>query len=312
MSPADNQRLLFERPANTCGLAETVGVGLPRTIPKVIVPPLKCQGIKTKLVNFIASNVRWNGKGRWIEPFLGSGVVLFNMRPERALVSDTNKHIIRLYADIQSGKIDEHLVRGYLEEAARELSKNGEDYYYQVRQTFNSSGEPLALLFLNRSCFNGIMRFNKRGEHNVPFCRKPNRFNPAYITKICNQVKRVRRMIRSHGWEFRATTWRETIEHVNEDDFVYCDPPYIGRHTDYYNRWSDDEACALPRAVKKLPCGFAVSMWYENKYRKNTHVDTEWSGCAVRTFSHFYHVGSTESLRNRMTEALIINSACAS
>jgi DNA adenine methylase len=90
---------------------------------------------------------------------------------------------------------------------------------------------------------------------------------------------------------------------------VYCDPPYIGRHADYYNRWSDEEARALPDAIKALPCGYAVSMWQENKYRKNEHIQNEWSGCTVKSFSHFYHVGSTESLRNEMTEALITNAA---
>ena len=66
---------------------------LPKHIDRVVVPPIKCQGIKTKLVDFIASTIKWNGNGRWIEPFVGSGVVLFNIQPEKALASDTNKHI---------------------------------------------------------------------------------------------------------------------------------------------------------------------------------------------------------------------------
>jgi DNA adenine methylase len=70
---------------------------LPTIISKISVPPIKCQGIKTKLIPFIAENIEWNGKGKWIEPFLGSGVVLFNIQPDIALISDTNKHIIELY-----------------------------------------------------------------------------------------------------------------------------------------------------------------------------------------------------------------------
>ncbi|MGB9738314.1 DNA adenine methylase [Chloroflexus sp.] len=77
--------------------------GLPRTVKQVIVPPLKCQGIKTKLVQFILSNISWNGKGRWIEPFLGSGVVLFNVQLGRALLNDVNPHIIRLSQIIYEG-----------------------------------------------------------------------------------------------------------------------------------------------------------------------------------------------------------------
>jgi len=78
---------------------------LPKNIRKVLIPPIKSQGIKTKLVKFILSNISWDGKGRWVEPFLGSGVVLFNVQPERALVNDINPHIISLYQMIYDGKL---------------------------------------------------------------------------------------------------------------------------------------------------------------------------------------------------------------
>jgi len=87
--------------------------GLPRTVKQVIVPPIKCQGMKKKLVKVILSNVYWNGKGQWIEPFLGSGVVLFNVRPERALVNDINPHIVRLYQMIYAGNLPPEEVRTY-------------------------------------------------------------------------------------------------------------------------------------------------------------------------------------------------------
>ena len=73
------------------------------------VPPIKTQGIKTKLVGFILGNVDWDGfagqGGRWIEPFLGSGVVLFNARPRMARSGDANVHIVDFYTGIQSGRI---------------------------------------------------------------------------------------------------------------------------------------------------------------------------------------------------------------
>jgi DNA adenine methylase len=95
--------------------------GLPRTVKQVIVPPIKCQGIKTKLVKFILSNISWNGNGRWIEPFLGSGVVLFNVQPERALVNDINPHIIRLYQMIYDGSLSSEEVRAYLTAEGKKL-----------------------------------------------------------------------------------------------------------------------------------------------------------------------------------------------
>jgi DNA adenine methylase len=285
---------------------------LPKPRVMAVVPPVKCQGIKTKLVPFIGQSLRWTGAGRWFEPFLGSGVVLFSLCPERAVASDTNKHIIRLYSDIQAGRIDETVVRRYLEQAGARLARKGEDYYYEVRQAFNEQGNPLDFIFLSRSCFNGLMRFNKKGHFNVPFCRKTMRFSPSYITKICNQVKKVRQIIKGRAWEFRISDWRAALAGIQPDDFVYCDPPYIGRHTDYYNGWTDQDATLMARTIRALPCGFAVSMWQQNKYRANPHIADDWDGCLVKTFAHFYHVGSTESLRNNMTEALIIRPHFAS
>ena len=71
-------------------------------------PPIKTQGIKTKLVPLIwESASSCSGKGKWIGPFLGSGAVLLNLSPQRALVGDTNEHIIRFYLDIQRGQLED-------------------------------------------------------------------------------------------------------------------------------------------------------------------------------------------------------------
>jgi DNA adenine methylase len=280
---------------------------LPIDIAKVTVPPLKTQGIKTKLVPFILRSSKWDGRGRWIEPFMGSGVVLFNSQAERVLGADSNKHIIALYNAIQAGTLSTQSVRLFLEKEGRILRDVGESHFYAVRERFNQQGDPHDFLFLNRSCFNGIMRFNKKGRFNVPFCRKPERFGRMLVTKICNQVGRITAIMRSrpNGFEFVVQDWRETLSSARPADFVYLDPPYIGRHADYFNQWSETEAAALADRVKQLPCGFAVSMWLENTHRRNEHFDAAWSELPYRTASHFYHVGSHESLRNEMAEALI-------
>ncbi|MEW5718838.1 MAG: Dam family site-specific DNA-(adenine-N6)-methyltransferase, partial [Chloroflexota bacterium] len=281
-------------------------LGLPRQVRYVVVPPIKCQGIKTKLVRFILTNIRWNGEGCWIEPFLGSGVMLFNAQPERAIVNDVNPHIINLYRRIYDGSLTPQMVKEHLTREGKQLLRNDEDHYYLVRERFNQSGDSLDFLFLNRSCFNGVMRFNRKGEFNVPFCRKPDRFRQAYITKIVNQVARISKTMRDKDWEFRIGDWRDCLQHASADDFVYLDPPYIGRHTDYYDQWSEQDAGDLARAAQALPCGFALSMWKENKYRANPHLAQYWRETMMRTFTHFYHVGSTEDLRNSMEEALLI------
>jgi DNA adenine methylase len=278
-----------------------------------IVPPIKCQGIKTKIVRAILSSQPKDACGRWIEPFCGSCVVPLNARPERALLCDSNEHIIRFYADVQSGNITSGLVREYLLDQGARLKRQGKDVYYEIRDQFNREPNSLAFIFLNRACFNGVMRFHRRGKFNVPFCRKPERFARAYITKITNQVAMCARILGSVNWVFQRADFRETLALVTESDFVYADPPYAGRHVDYYNSWSEKDERDLTVSLKKLPGKFLLSTWFKNKYRTNPNVAREWNAAdfTINTCEHFYHVGPTEDLRNSMTEALISNFAVA-
>lgn len=279
---------------------------LPKEINKIIVPPIKCQGIKTKLVPFIASSIKWSGKGYWLEPFLGSGVVLFNINPDKAIISDKNEHIINFYKDIQNNKVNSRIAREYLEYHGNELSNKGEEYYYEIRDKFNRDKESLDFLFLTRSCFNGVMRFNSKGNFNVPFCKKNDRFQKAYVTKIVNQIKNIECIIMNKDWTFISCDWRDLFEKATFGDFIYLDPPYIGRHTGYVGDWTEEEAHELSVYARETQAGFALSMWRENKYRKNEHLDNSWSGYSSYDFDHFYHVGSSEDLRNKMIETLIM------
>ncbi len=272
----------------------------------VQVPPLKIQGIKTKAIPFIRDSVEWEGHGRWIEPFVGSAVVPINIKPDHALLGDANPHLIRFYEAIQQGTVTSTTVRTFLEREGTCLLRNGQEHYYQVRDRFNRSGDPHDFLFLNRACFNGLVRFNRKGHFNTPFCRKPERFRPAYITKICNQVQRAADGMAGKAWEFVCADWSDILREARKGDFVYCDPPYAGRFTDYFNSWTDDDASDLEHALKGLPCPFLYSMWSENKYRKNERLHDVFSGYEIRTFSHFYHLGATEDLRNKMVEALVV------
>jgi len=281
---------------------------LPFDIDHVGVPPIKCQGIKTKLVPFIFSSVEWDPErsGRWIEPFLGSGVVALNLAPQRALLADTNKHIIGFYQAIQSGELNGVAVREYLTAEGERLSEQGERHYYEVRERFNENGSAFDFLFLNRACFNGLVRFNRRGKFNTPFGHKPERFSRAYVTKIVNQVIWAAKQMQGKDWEFRVASWEEVLREAQPDDFVYMDPPYIGRHTDYYNSWDGREAERLAVISRGLPCGYALSMWLQNRHRRNEHIMDCWPGLEIRVCGHFYHVGSTETLRGEMDEALVI------
>jgi DNA adenine methylase len=282
----------------------------PRSVrPKA--PPIKTQGIKTKLVPFILQSFSWDGRGKWIEPFVGSGAVVFNAAPRQALIADTNKHIIHFYKSIQDCTLTPADARDYLEVEGAKLEALGADHFYAVRKRFNETGSPLDFLFLSRACFNGVMRFNKKGGFNVPFCKKDGRFAKAYVTKICNQIAWVAGIIRRGDWTFVCQDWRMTLAQAEEGDFTYVDPPYVGRHTGYFDSWSDESAVELATALKALPCGFAYSMWQSNKYRHNDHIQECFPSYPAVTHSHFYHVGSTESLRNEVKEALVVHPANA-
>ncbi|OLA36481.1 MAG: DNA adenine methylase [Phascolarctobacterium succinatutens] len=273
---------------------------------KIIVPPIKCQGIKTKLVPFIKEHVKRNPNGLWIEPFVGTGVVAFNMRPKHALLIDKNQYIIALYKDIQNKKITATIVREFLEYHGPKLLEKGKDYYLEIREQFNNNGEPLFFLFLNRSDFNGMIRFNRKGKFNVPFCQKPNRFAKAYITKICNQVERVAEVIADNDWRFENGSWKEAFQAAGEDDYIYLDPPYIGRDTSYVGEWPDEEAVALAEYSHQTAANVCLSMWKENEFRRNEHLFQYWSDFTWHEYNHFYHIGAKERNRHPMVELLAI------
>ncbi len=275
---------------------------------KTITPPLKSQGIKTKLVPWIKS-VMPDFTGRWIEPFFGTGAVGFNIKSRRAILSDTNPHIIKFYSDLKDGVITPHLIREYLTiegEYLRTAGNNGYEHYTLIKNRFNERHSGLDFLFLSRTGFNGMMRFNKKGEWNIPFCKKPNRFAPAYITKIVNQTSVVKKVI-TDDWDFRTQSFENIIPLATENDIIYCDPPYYGRYVDFYNGWSLDDEERLFNLLSNTPARFILSTWHHNDYRRNEMIDTFWGNFNILTQDHFYHSGGKIENRQAVVEALVCN-----
>lgn len=277
------------------------------TMDKIYVPPIKIQGIKTKLVSFIREHSLLSEQTVWIEPFMGSGVVGFNIAPSAAIFADTNPHIIAFYNQIKEQKITSYIVKQFLEEEGEKLSKGDSSYYYEVRERFNQNHAPLDFLFLNRSCFNGMIRFNREFAFNVPYGHKPQRFSKAYITKIANQVAHVEHLLREHDWSFLCQSFEDTIRLADEASFIYCDPPYIGRHVDYYDSWDEEAELRLRRALIASKAPFMLSTWDHNAHRNNEYLEQIWDFCHKITQEHFYYVGAKEINRNSVTEALLTN-----
>lgn len=274
---------------------------------KVLTPPIKSQGIKTKLVPWIASVVPEDFTGHWIEPFLGTGVVAFNIAPKRALLSDINPHLIEFYRALSEDRISPALVKTYLEWEGELLRTNGEAHYYYIRDRFNDAGSPLDFLFINRAGFNGMIRFNQKGKFNIPFCRKPNRFAQAYVTKIVNQTAWAQRTIKAREFAFLCQDFETTLATATAGDIIYCDPPYIERHVDYYGGWDEEHERKLERSLHDSAAKFILSTWHHNDFRSNTYIDALWSRYTVLKREHFYHVGAQEKNRNPVIEALVTN-----
>lgn len=273
---------------------------------KIIVPPIKCQGIKTDLVEWIKSKINLSYK-TWYEPFCGTCVVGFNIKPKKAVFSDNNPHLINFYQGIKSKTITYNIVRNFLENEGEKLLQGNGEYYYEVRNRFNNLKDPLDFLFLNRACFNGLIRFNSKGGFNTPFCKKPNRFAKSYITKITNQVKAISEIILDNDYDFIYQDFVNTIKLATENDLIYCDPPYIDRHADYFTSWNIKHERTLYDSLKDSNAKFILSTWHSNRFRTNEAIENIWSEFKIDTREHFYFVGGKEGNRNSMSEALIMN-----
>ena len=281
----------------------------------VIIPPIKSQGIKTKLVPWINDIILRSGidvaKANWIEPFFGTGVVGLNtIVGGQRIVGDTNPHIINFYNGIQNGTITPFNMREYLTREGKMLSEADEDGYVHfrtVKNRFNAEHNPFDFIFLSRAGFNGMMRFNRKGEWNIPFCKKPDRFAPAYITKICNQIGESTKVIRRYDWHFNNQDFIETIRQAQKGDLIYCDPPYFGRYVDYYNGWTAQDEEKLFNALSETPAKFILSTWHHNEFRSNDMIDKFWGRFNIQTQEHFYHSGGHIENRHAMVEALVFN-----
>lgn len=275
---------------------------------KVIIPPIKSQGIKTKLVPWIKA-ISPVTDGKWIEPFLGTGVVALNMGFKKAILNDTNPHIIKLYQDIKDNIITPEIVRSYLVtegDKLRNAEEEGYEHFRFIKDRFNKEFSSLDFIFLSRAGFNGMMRFNKQGHWNIPFCKKPNRFAQAYITKIVNQIIQAKRQIKP-DWLFYNKVFSNIIPLANDSDIIYCDPPYFGRYVDYYNGWTEENEELLFNQLNETKAKFILSTWHHNDFRENEMIKKYWDKFNIITRDHFYHSGGKIENRNTIVEALVCN-----
>ncbi|MGL4859325.1 MAG: adenine-specific DNA-methyltransferase, partial [Enterobacteriaceae bacterium] len=177
---------------------------------------LKWAGGKYPLINEIR---RLLPEGeQLIEPFVGAGTVFLNTHYDEYILADINSDLIGLYNIVK--KYSERFVRD-----ARELFSpeyNAPESYYQLRDEFNASENPyrraLLFLYLNRHCYNGLCRYNQKGDFNVPFgqYKKPY-FPEEEIFGFAHKAKRA---------TFICRHYDKTLAKARSGSVVYCDPPY--------------------------------------------------------------------------------------
>ena len=193
-----------------------------------LIPPLKWAGGKRWLLPHLAPLWRPHASRRYVEPFCGGLAAPLGLRPKRALLNDVNPHLINFYTQLQRGL------------NVTIPMKNEEASFYAHRSRFNelirngerSSAEAAQLFYyLNRTCFNGLCRFNQSGEFNVPF----GRHNSIPYTTDFNRFPAV-----LQNWTFSSNDI-ESLS-VDKEDFIYADPPYDVEFTTYSAggfKWED-------------------------------------------------------------------------
>ena len=186
-----------------------------------ILPILKWVGGKRQLLGSL-SPLFPEGYDVYCEPFLGGGAVLFHLKPGRAVVNDVNEDIINLY----------RVVKTDVESLIDKLKtfENTSECYYQVREwdrdrvayaNMSSVDRAARVLFMNRTCFNGVYRVNSKGFFNVPYGRYK---NPIIVDEV--NLRAVSRYFNEANIDFRFGDYADIFGDLPQNSFVYLDPPY--------------------------------------------------------------------------------------
>jgi DNA adenine methylase len=237
-------------------------------------PFLKWAGGKGQLLDafqkFYPAKLREGGIENYCEPFVGGGAVFFDIAQKfsikSALLCDINEDLILTYLVIQKKvpNLMEQLDR-FQNQYLKLNEEKRTEYYYQMREQFNAQKESMnysrisnkwieraaQIIFLNRTCFNGLFRFNSKGEFNVP----QGRYKNPKILDAENLVK-VSQLLSVA--EIQKADFREIKKRVNENTFVYYDPPYrplnqTSSFTAYSkNNFGDPEQIALATLFSEL------------------------------------------------------------
>lgn len=218
---------------------------------KIAKPFLKWAGGKTQLITYIEKALPkkvFSNKFTYIEPFVGSGAVLFWMlnnfqNLQKAVINDINEDLINTYRTIASRPKELISILEILQNEFHELEGKDnakKEYYYLKRDLYNKrkeeqSGQTALFIFLNRTCFNGLYRVNRKNEFNVPMgsYKQPTICDKENIWAVSQALQKV---------EILCGDYQKTLHYAESNSLFYFDPPYKPlSNTSSFNSYAKDE-----------------------------------------------------------------------
>lgn len=179
-------------------------------------PLMKWAGGKTQMLDLLVPLVP-DRYGKYIEPFVGGGALYFNLAPQNAVIADSNLELISLYRTVATDAVAVSEALAFM--------RNEESFFYELRNQEFDSLDPVSAaartIFLNRTCFNGLYRVNRKGQFNVPYGRYKTLSLPS-LSHLTEAASILRRTTIVHGDYLTVLS-----HHANPGDFVFLDPPYV-------------------------------------------------------------------------------------
>lgn len=186
-------------------------------------PFVKWAGGKRQLIPILHQNLP-ESFGTYYEPFLGGGALLFHIltdkNGQKCSISDLNSDLVLAYTTIRD-RIDALI--SSLKSHEKNYQKDSKSYYYSVRESNprNEVEKTSRLIFLNRTCFNGLYRVNSKGKFNVPLGKytNPNIVNEENLRAVCN-------ILQTNRISIKCMDFESVLRDAKKGDLVYFDPPY--------------------------------------------------------------------------------------
>lgn len=216
-------------------------------------PIIKWCGGKQQLLDKIRDRLP-ESFNTYYEPFLGGAAVLLDLNPTNSVVSDINPELINMYIQVRD-RVEEVINHLTIYDNQHEIWSDPKDYYYRVRGFFNAelgtntAQQAARFIYLNKHCFNGLYRVNKKGEFNVPFNGKLSGWSadPDHLRELSTRLKNV---------DIRCGSFEDTVKDAGTNDFVFFDSPYAPitatSFTDYTKEGFDYEDHVTLAATFKL------------------------------------------------------------